>query len=182
MLDPWLAGKSAGAAAATLMAILMAALISKSLFSYTHAQANVRIQESVVRDLRRKLFDRLLIVDLGFFQQTRVGQLLAVILSDADQVKTAVSAALASLLQNVTIIVITLVILLSLSARLTLLTLAMAPLLLGLVQLLVRRLRRHAAQSGRGAGAHDRDCDGAAGGDEAHPRLGQCRVRITGVR
>jgi subfamily B ATP-binding cassette protein MsbA len=144
VLDPWLAGKSTGAAAATLMAILMAALISKSIFSYTHAQANVRIQESVVRDLRRKLFDRLLIVDLGYFQQTRVGQLLAVILSDADQVKTAVSAALASLLQNVAIIVTTLVILLSLSARLTLLTLAMAPLLLGLVQLLVRRLRRHA--------------------------------------
>ena len=146
VLEPLLAGKSAGAAAGTLMVILMAALIGKSLFSYTHAQANVRIQESVVRDLRRKLFDRLLIVDLGYFQQTRVGQLLAVILADADQVKTAVSAALASLLQNVAIVVTTLVILLSLSARLTLLTLATAPLLLIGVQLLVRRLRRHSAQ------------------------------------
>ena len=146
VLEPLLAGKSTGAAAGTLMVILMAALIAKSFFSYSHAQINVRIQESVVRDLRRKLFDRLLIVDLGFFQHTRVGQLLAVILSDADQVKTAVSAALASLLQNVAIVVTTLVILLSLSARLTLLTLATAPLLLIGVQLLVRRLRRHAAQ------------------------------------
>jgi subfamily B ATP-binding cassette protein MsbA len=146
ILEPVLAGKSATAAAATLMAILMAALIGKSAFTYVHAQANVRIQESVVRDLRRQLFDRLLIVDLGFFQQTRVGQLLAVILADADQVKTAVSAALASLLQNAAIVVTSLIILLSLSARLTLLTLATAPLLLFGVQLLVRRLRRHAAE------------------------------------
>ena len=146
VLAPLLAGKSIGGAAGTLMVILMTALILKALFSYTHAQANVRIQESVVRDLRRQLFDRLLIVDLGFFQQTRVGQLLAVILADADQVKTAVSAALASLLQNSAIIITTLVILLSLSARLTLITMATAPLLLIGVQLLVRRLRRHSTQ------------------------------------
>jgi subfamily B ATP-binding cassette protein MsbA len=145
VLAPLLAGKSVGAAAGTLMVILMTALILKALFAYAHAQANVRIQESVVRDLRKQLFDRLLIVDLGFFRQTRVGQLLAVILADADQVKTAVSAALASLLQNSAIILTTLVILLSLSARLTLITLATAPLLLIGVQLLVRRLRRHSA-------------------------------------
>lgn len=146
VLAPLLAGKTTAVAAATLMAILLIALVGKSVFTYTHAQANVRIQESVVRDLRRKLFDRLLIVDLGFFQQARVGQLLAVILADADQVKTAVSAALASLLQNAAIVVITLIILLSLSPRLTLLTLATAPLLLLGVQLLVRRLRRHATE------------------------------------
>jgi subfamily B ATP-binding cassette protein MsbA len=146
VLAPVLAGKSAGAAAGTLMVILMGALLFKTLFSYTHAQANVRIQESVVRDLRRRLFDRLLIVDLGYFQQTRVGQLLAVILADADQVKTSVSAALASLLQNAAIVITTLVILLSLSPGLTLLVLATAPLLLIGVQLLVRRLRRHSVQ------------------------------------
>ena len=146
VLQPLLAGKSAGGAAVTLMTILMGALVLKSLFSYTHAQVNVRIQEGVVRDLRRQLFDRLLIVDLGYFQQTRIGQLLAVILADTDQVKTAVSAALASLLQNTAIIITTLVILLTLSARLTLLTVAMAPLLLIGIQLLVRRLRRHSAR------------------------------------
>ena len=146
VLQPLLAGKSAGAAAVTLMSILMGSLVLKSFFTYTHAQVNVRIQESVVRDLRRQLFDRLLIVDLGYFQQTRVGQLLAVILADTDQVKTAVSAALASLLQNTAIIVTTLVILLTLSVRLTVLTVAMAPLLLIGIQLLVRRLRRHSVR------------------------------------
>ncbi len=145
LLNPVLAGLSPSSAAATLMGILLAALVLKSLFTYAHAQANVRIQEGVVRDLRRRLFDRLLLVDLGFFQQTRVGQLLAVIIADADQVKTAVSAALASLLQNAAVVLITLVILVGLSPRLTLLTLATAPLLLLGVQLLVRRLRRHAA-------------------------------------
>lgn len=146
VLSPLIGGLEPGRAAAWLMGLLLASLIGKSLFTYVHAQTNVRIQEGVVRDLRKRLFDRLMVVDLAFFQQTRVGQLLAALIADADQVKTAVSAALASLIQNGIVILITLVILTSLSWRLTLLTLATAPLLLMGVQVLLRRLRRHAAE------------------------------------
>jgi len=144
LLSPLLVGRSPAQAAATLMAILMVTLLLKNAFIYFHAQTNVRIQEGVVRDLRKNLFDHLLVVDMAFFQQTRVGQLLAALISDCDQVKIAVSAALAALLQNAIIILTTVVILCTISWRLTLLTLATAPLLLVGVQLLVRRLRRHA--------------------------------------
>lgn len=142
-LAPALSGKTATAAAVTLMLILIGALLLKNIMVYTTAQTSIRIQEGVVRDLRRRLFDHLLVVDLGFFQQTRVGQLLAAIISDADQVKTAVSAALAALIQNAAVIVVTLVIMWGISSRLTLLSLATMPLLLFGVQLLIRRLRRH---------------------------------------
>jgi subfamily B ATP-binding cassette protein MsbA len=142
-LEPALSGKTATAAAVTLMLILIGALLLKNIMVYTTAQTSIRIQEGVVRDLRRRLFDHLLVVDLGFFQQTRVGQLLAAIISDADQVKTAVSAALSALLQNAAVIVVTLVIMWGISSRLTLLSLATMPVLLFGVQLLIRRLRRH---------------------------------------
>jgi subfamily B ATP-binding cassette protein MsbA len=144
LLSPLLAGRSASGAAAMLMAILIGALLLKNVMVYSTAQTSIRIQEGVVRDLRRKLFDRLLVVDLGFFQQTRVGQLIAALIADADQVKVAVTAALASLIQNAAVVVVTLVIMWGISSRLTLLSLATMPLLLIGVQLLVRRLRRHA--------------------------------------
>ena len=144
LMQPLLAGKSVGAAAATLMVLLLAALLVKNLMVYATAQTSIRIQEGVVQDLRRRLFDHLLVVDLGFFQQTRVGQLLAALIADADQVKVAVTAALASLIQNAAIVLVALFIMWGISSRLTLLSLATMPLLLIGVQLLVRRLRRHA--------------------------------------
>src|SRR6266704_2235312 len=61
---------------------------------------SIAIQEGVVRDLRVQLFEHLQVLPLGFFQRTRGGQLLARVISDTDQVKTTVTAALASLLQN----------------------------------------------------------------------------------
>jgi len=45
-------------------------------------------------------FQHLQTLPLGYFQRTRGGQIIARIISDTDQVKTAVSAALASLLQT----------------------------------------------------------------------------------
>ena len=144
LLQPVLLGKTAAAAAATLMVILIGALLVKNLMVYLTAQTSIRIQEGVVRDLRRRLFEHLLVVDLGFFQQTRVGQLLAALIADADQVKVAVTAALASLIQNAAVVLVTLVIMWGISSRLTVLSLATMPLLLIGVQLLVRRLRRHA--------------------------------------
>jgi subfamily B ATP-binding cassette protein MsbA len=145
-LGPALAGRTPGGAALLLMAILLGALLLKNAFGYAAAQTSVRIQEAVVRDLRVRAFNHLLLVDLGFFQRIRAGQVLSTLLADCDQVKTAVAAGLATLAQNTVVLAVTLAILASISWRLTLLTLAAAPVLLAGVQVLLRRLRRHAGE------------------------------------
>jgi ATP-binding cassette, subfamily B, bacterial MsbA len=61
---------------------------------------------------------------------------------DTDQVKTAVTAALASFLRNVSLIVVYLVILLGLSWRLTLIALVLAPVLVVIIRPVVARVRR----------------------------------------
>jgi subfamily B ATP-binding cassette protein MsbA len=101
------------------------------------------MQEGLVRDLRRKLFRHLLTLDLDFFQRTRAGQLISGMISDVDATKTAVTAALAAFFQNFMVIMVTLVILWLTSWKLTLLTLAAAPILVLGIQQLLRRLRRH---------------------------------------
>lgn len=144
LTSPLTAGAAPGAAAARLMALLIAVLIVKNGMAYAAAQLSVRVQQGLVRDLRTRLYDHLLTLNLTLFQRTRAGQLISGVIVEADAAKAVVSAALTSLFQNAVVIAMTLAILGTISLRLTLLTLAAAPLLvLGVRQLLIR-LRRHA--------------------------------------
>src|SRR2546423_7486842 len=126
--------------------VLLVALLLKSLTSYVASIGSVAIQENVVRDLRVRLFEHLQTLPLGYFQRTRGGQIIARIISDTDQAKTAVSAALASLLQNVVVIIVYVVILFGLSVRLTLLSLLLAPVLLLIIRPMINRLRRRSRE------------------------------------
>jgi len=126
--------------------VLLVALLLKNVAAYLAALGSVSIQEGVVRDLRVRMFRHLQALPLGYFQRTRGGQIVARIISDTDQVKTAVSAALASLLQNSVVIIVYVVILFGLSVRLTLLSLLLAPVLLLIIRPMIHRLRRRSRE------------------------------------
>jgi len=126
--------------------VLLATLLLKNVLTYVAALSSVVIQENVVRDLRTRLFGHLQTLPLGFFQRTRGGQLLARVINDTDQVKTAITAALASLLQNVSLIVVYVGILVGLSWRLTLVALVCAPVLVLIVRPMVGKVRRRSRE------------------------------------
>src|SRR5216110_3063542 len=126
--------------------VLLVALFLKNVTAYLSSIGSVAIQEAVVRDLRVRLFRHLQTLPLSYFQRTRGGQIVARIISDTDQVKTAVSAALASLLQNIVVIAVYVVILFGLSVRLTLLALLLAPALLLIIRPMINRLRRRSRE------------------------------------
>jgi subfamily B ATP-binding cassette protein MsbA len=143
LLHPFIAGASPGEATARIVMLLLVGLLFKNAMSYASSQLNAAMQEGLVRDLRGRLFRHLLTLDLDFFQRTRAGQLISGMISDVDQTKTAVTAALAAFFQNFMVIMVTLVILWLTSWKLTLLTLAAAPFLVFGIRALLRRLRRH---------------------------------------
>ena len=126
--------------------VLLVALLLKNVTAYLASVGSVAIQEAVVRDLRVRLFRHLQTLPLSYFQRTKGGQIVARIISDTDQVKTAVSAALASLLQNIVVIAVYVVILFGLSVRLTLLALLLAPALLLIIRPMINRLRRRSRE------------------------------------
>ncbi|MDX2120327.1 MAG: ABC transporter ATP-binding protein [Gemmatimonadota bacterium] len=152
LLAPLLAGASAGGVTVRLVALLWATLLCKNALAYLSALLSVRVQEGLVRDLRGALFAHLLRLDLGWLERTRGGQMIARVMQDADQTKGVVSAGLASFFQNAVLILTTLLVLAQLSPRLTLLTLAVAPVLLVGIRALLRRLRRHARARAEEAG------------------------------
>ncbi|PYP40840.1 MAG: hypothetical protein DMD48_02090 [Gemmatimonadetes bacterium] len=143
---PFLQAGTPDIALRNVVIVLLVALLLKNLTQYLSALGSVSIQEGVVRDLRIRLFQHLQTLPLGYFQRTRGGQIIARIISDTDQVKTAVSAALASLLQNAVVIIVLVVILFGLSVRLALLSLLLAPVLLLIIRPMINRLRRRSRE------------------------------------
>ncbi len=144
LIRPLVAGLSPAEAAGRLVVVLVVGLLIKNSLSYLSSQITVRAQEGLVRDLRTRLFDHLLTLDLGFFQRTRAGQVISAMMTEVDQTKAVITASLVSLFQNLVVVGVTLVVLSQISMRLTLFTLAFVPLLVMLLQRLVGRLRRHA--------------------------------------
>jgi ATP-binding cassette, subfamily B, bacterial MsbA len=141
--EPLVAGLSNGQAAGRLVVVLVVGLLLKNVLSYASSQISVGVQEGLVRDLRTRIFDHLLTLELGYFQRTRAGQLISGIITEVDQTKTVITASLLSLFQNLVIVATTLVVLSQISLRLTLLTLACVPIMVLLLQSLLTRLRRN---------------------------------------
>jgi subfamily B ATP-binding cassette protein MsbA len=149
---PLVAGLSPAEAAGRLVVLLALGLLLKNALSYAASQISVGVQEGLVRDLRTRIFAHLLTLDLGYFQRTRAGQLISGIITEVDQTKTAITASLLSLFQNVVVVATTLAVLSQISLRLTLLTLAFVPVLVLLLQSLLTRLRRHSRARARERG------------------------------
>ena len=143
---PLLRAGTPDVAVRNVVIVLLAAIVLKNIAAYMASVGGVAIQENVVRDLRVQLFRHLQTLPLGFFQRTRAGQLLSRIINDTDQVKTAISAALASLLQNIVVIAVYLAILFGLSPRLTLMAVVLAPGFLFIIRPVVARLRRRSKE------------------------------------
>ena len=139
-VGPLLAAASPGAALRNVVLVLVAAMVVKNVLAYLAAVSSVAIQENVVRDLRVRLFGHLQTLPLDFFQRTRGGQLLSRVINDTDAVTT-VFTALASLMQNLSLIAVYVAILVGLSWRLTLVALVCAPLLVLIVRPVVGRVR-----------------------------------------
>ena len=143
---PFLVAGAPAVALRNVVLVLLGALVLKNVAQYAAAVSSVAIEEGVVRDLRVRLFRHLQTLPLGFFQRTKGGQLLARVVSDTDQVKTAVTAALASLLRNVSLIVVYVAILLGLSWRLTLIAIVAAPVLALIIRPMIARVRRRSRE------------------------------------
>jgi len=130
-----------GSLGAMIVVILIVVAI-KNVFVWLGGQFGASLQEYVTRDLRDRVFQHMQRLPLRYFQQTKVGQMIARILSDTDQTKALITELVTRTTQNVAQILATLAALLAMSLKLTLLSFVIAPLLTVAMQPLLRRLRR----------------------------------------
>ena len=125
-----------------ILVLIMAAVIAKNLLIWASSQLGAGLQEYVTRDLRNSMYAHLQRLPLPFFTRTKTGQLLARVLNDTQQTKAVITEAVTRSIQSAAVVLTSVIVLFRISWRLTLLALVVAPLLIGLLQPILRALRR----------------------------------------
>lgn len=125
-----------------VLILIMVAVVLKNLLIWVSSQLGASLQEYVTRDLRNALYRHVQRLPLPFFTRTKTGQLLARVLNDTQQTKAVITESVTRSLQSTAMVIASLVTLFAISWRLTILTLVVAPILIGLLQPVLRSLRR----------------------------------------
>ena len=126
-----------------IIALLVLGLIVKNALSLLAKQLSAGVEEGMVRDLRNRLYQHLLKLDLGFFQRTRGGEVVSTLIADTDATKAIAPNLLAGVPQNLAAVGLSLYFLSLMSGRLTLVMLVATPILALSIRLLLVPVRRH---------------------------------------
>jgi subfamily B ATP-binding cassette protein MsbA len=130
-------------------AIIAGLFFLRGLFLYAGSVLVARSGMKAVKDLRERLFDRVLQQDPAFFQARPAGELMNRILGDVGLVQQLVSTQVAELLRQVTMAVVMVVLIVRTDWRLALVLVALFPMVFLPIKHLTRLIRRqgHKAQS-----------------------------------
>ena len=107
----------------------------------------IPIRTSVVRDMRRELYNKILTLPLGFFSQERKGDIIARMSGDINEVESSIMSTLDMLLKNPILIIFYMGTLIITSWQLTVFTIVVAPLLIWLMSALGRTLQKKSLQA-----------------------------------
>jgi subfamily B ATP-binding cassette protein MsbA len=134
-----------GDPAASLLRVILLIVVLvtlKNVFIWLGGQFGASLQERITRDLRDAVFQHMQRLPLGWFSRTKTGQVIARILSDAEQAKAILAEVATRTIQSAAQVVATVAMLFSMSWRLALLSLLIAPIITTVLQPILRTLRR----------------------------------------
>lgn len=122
--------------------VILGTMLLKNLFAWLSGQAGAGLQERVTRDLRNAVYAHLERLPLRFFTGHKTGQLLSRVFQDTQSTRQLLAEIVTRSLNAGTQVLVTVILLFSLSPRLALLSLIVAPLLTAAFQPLLRKLRK----------------------------------------
>ncbi|HEX9855059.1 MAG TPA: ABC transporter ATP-binding protein [Acidimicrobiia bacterium] len=128
--------------------------------------ASASMGEGIIFDLRRQLYGHLQRMSLGFFTATRTGELMSRLNSDVVGAQSAVTGTFVTLVSNLVAVVITVVVMLRLEWRLTLLAIAILPLFIlssRRVGRMLRTISREQMENNAKMSAHMQETLGVSG-------------------
>lgn len=122
---------------------LIGFVVLKNLFIYLSYYVLNPLKNRVVNQLREELYDKVLRLPIGFFNEKRKGDLMSRMTNDVNEVETSVVGTLEGWIRDPLNIIITLTALLLISYQMTLLILAVIPVLGLVIGRITRSLKRH---------------------------------------
>jgi len=125
-----------------VMLLVIGAVTIKNTLVWLSGQVGVKLQEFVVRDLRDALYAHLLRLPLPWFTRNKVGQVISRVLHDTATAKTVVTELVTRSMWSGAQVLATIAAMFATSWRLSIAALLIAPLTIGAVQPVLRRLRK----------------------------------------
>jgi subfamily B ATP-binding cassette protein MsbA len=114
----------------------------KAILGYFQQFLPQIVLERTLRDLREKVFEHLQHLSFRWYQRTRAGHLLSIMANDVNMLKDAIATGLYKASQYLLEATVTLLILVAISWRLTLVALAVLPPITWIVVTIAKKLRR----------------------------------------
>ncbi|MFV0290156.1 MAG: ABC transporter ATP-binding protein [Mangrovibacterium sp.] len=137
--------KETQGASTTLMYIgifMVVMVFFKALFMYLSSYVMILIRNNVVRDIRGKLYDKMISLPLGFFSDERKGDIMSRMTSDVQEVESSVMSSLDMLFKNPILIITSLAYMLYTSWSLTIFVFVMLPIAGGIIGKIGKSLKR----------------------------------------
>jgi ATP-binding cassette, subfamily B, bacterial MsbA len=122
--------------------VLFAVFVVQALFNFVRVFQLGYVGEAVVADLRKALFGHLMTLSIRFFENRRIGEITSRLTSDIGTVQSAVSQAVAQLINQSIQLLGGVIVLFVISPQLTLVMLAVLPAVIVATAVFGRRLRR----------------------------------------
>ncbi|HEY1061933.1 MAG TPA: ABC transporter transmembrane domain-containing protein [Daejeonella sp.] len=113
----------------TVALTLLAVLFIQAIFSYFRINWFVEVAEKGLADIRRDTYHKLITLPMNFFSQRRVGELNSRLSADLSQIQDAITTTLAEMIRQIIIFIGGITFLILVSGKLTLMLLAVLPIL-----------------------------------------------------
>lgn len=126
--------------------IAVLATAFKTGFAYLGAYELIYIRNGVVRDIRRKIYRKILSLPLPFFSEERKGDIISRMTGDVQEVESSVMSSLDMFFQSPILIAVYLATMLIMSWQLTLFVFILLPLMGTLIGKVGKNLKRHSRE------------------------------------
>lgn len=114
----------------TMMLVLVAVLFFQALLDYANSYLSAWLGQTIIKDVRQKLYAHLLQFRLSFFDRTPIGRLITRSISDIETISDIFTEGLADIAGSVLQLIFIMALMLYLDWRLTLISLSVIPFLL----------------------------------------------------
>lgn len=122
-------------------------LFLSNVFRYLERMAASKMRVDVVKNLRMEIFRKVSLMHIGFFTDQRKGDLISRFTNDVSEVEGAVVNGLRSVFKEPVTLIVFMIILFTISVKLTLFTLIVLPVTGGIISEIARRLKKKAKLS-----------------------------------
>lgn len=126
---------------------VIATFFLKNLFRYLAMYFLAPIRNGAVRDMRNKLFNKTLELPLSYYSEERKGDLISRMTTDVTEIETSIMQSLEMIFREPLTILVFLVVMLAISAKLTLIAFILLPLTALLIGRIGKSLKKSAANS-----------------------------------